>query len=167
MNKLPAKGEITEIRVIDANTGKVYARGLEFSVPAPPAGTLCRWEYNIKNIGDETGELIFHVRELEPYEADWIDQPIPVEPGQEAGMGARWSYPSQKVVWRFSAEREVAGQRIVDDSYLITATPTSLSSKHEVAPPAPPRGAVAAEIILLSSRSELICDDHAYIQFSG
>jgi len=132
---MPAKGVITEIRVIDANTGKVYARGLEFSVSAPPAGTLCRWEYNIKNVGDETGTLIFHIKELEPYEGDWVDQPIPVEPGQEAGMGARWGYPSQKTVWRFSSERESAGQRIIDDAYIITATPTTLSSKHEAPQP--------------------------------
>jgi len=134
---LPAKGEITRIRVIDAATGRVYADGLEFSVSAPPPGTLCRWEFEIRNVGDERGTIYFHLYQLEPYEGDWINQGVPVDPGETAGLGTRFGYPSETVKWRFSAEREVAGQRVIDDSYIIAASPTTLSSEREVAPPAP------------------------------
>jgi len=135
---MAAKLEITRIKVSNRATGQVYADGLEFNVPAPPAGTMLLWQMWIKNVGDKACYPCIHIRELYPVERDLVNRcyPLGIAPGQEGVFGDEWSYPSEPFTeWRFSVEREVAGRRAVDDAYFIVATPTTLSSKHEAVPP--------------------------------
>lgn len=133
---MPAKGLITRIRIRDPATGTVYADGLEFDITAPPPATL-EWGITIKNVGDEEGDIFFHFYQIEPYPHDVEDWSLLYAVGQERTTSSLWIYPPLEplVRWRVSVEREVNGQRVIDDAYVITITHEKISSTREVGVP--------------------------------